>query len=118
MKTIAISFSLKGQSFPLIAKNLEKISQQVGPCVLIHGNLPKKEVEKRGLSTDVIDKLDELFPIQLNMWNGKVLRDDMGSYAKSLNAEIYVIGNINYGVKEEVDIYKNLGLAINHFLIN
>ena len=47
----------------------------------------------------MIDRLDELFPIQLNFWDQKVLREEMGTYAKTLGAEVYIIGDVRMGLK-------------------
>ena len=114
MKTIAISFSLRGQQLEDIYPFLKDINESAGPCLLIHGNLPRKEVIKRGLPTDMIDMLDELFPIQLNFWDQKVLREEMGNYAKTLGAEVYIIGDVKDGVKDEENIYKSKGLPIKY----
>ena len=46
MKTIAISFTLRGQQFEDIYPLLKDINANSGPCILIHGNLPRKEVLK------------------------------------------------------------------------
>jgi|SRR3569833_2778378 len=116
MDAIAISFSLKGQNFDAILSKLSDIADN-NDAILIHGNLPRHEVIKRRLSTDLVDKLDELFPIQLNMWNEKVLRPEMGEMATKLNAQIYVIGQVIGGVAEEVKIYKSNGLNIDYLPI-
>ena len=35
---------------------------------MIHGNMPRKVVEQKGLDTKLCDLLDELFPIQVNLY--------------------------------------------------
>jgi len=117
MEAIAISFSLKDQNRHAIFSKLAEIATLQNISVVIHGNLPRQEVLRRHLPTDLVDKLDELFPIQLNMWNAKVLRQDMGEIATRLNAEVFVIGQVKGGVEEEINIYTSKGLKINYISI-
>ena len=104
MKAIIIAFTLKGQSFEEIKKHLIAIKERQSPTVVIHGFMPKREVVERGFSTEVVDTLQELFPVQLNMYNGGPMRLEMVSVAKKLCSEVFVIGEIIEGVKEEVDM--------------
>lgn len=105
MKAIIIAFTLKDQSFEQIKRHLIAIKETQSPTVVIHGFMPKKDVVERGFSTEVVDTLQELFPVQLNMYNGGPMRLEMASAASKLNAEVIVIGEIKEGVKEEVDLY-------------
>ena len=114
MKAIIIAFTLKGQSFEEIKKHLIAIKERQSPTVVIHGFMPKSEVVERGFSTEVVDTLQELFPVQLNMYNGGPMRLEMVSVAKKLGAEVFVIGEIIEGVKEEVDMYALNNITVNH----
>lgn len=115
MKAIAISFTLKNQPQDKIFAKLEVIQKANPDALLIHGFLPKKILLEKGFPpTDVIDKLEELFPVQLNMYNEKPLRKEMAQVAVKLNARVYVIGNIIEGVEEDVNSYEKEGVQFTH----
>lgn len=106
MQFIIISFTLKGQDFWKIKNKLQDIAKQNPDAILIHGFMPRKEVISKGFSTDVLDTLDTLFPIQLNMYkDGKPMREEMVKLSCKLNASIYFIGEIKEGVLEEHELY-------------
>lgn len=116
MKAIVIAFTLKEQELQAIFSKLQLIKGIEPEAILIHGFMPRREVLERGYSTELLDRLDELYPIQLNMWKGGMpLRPAMAGVAADLEADVYVIGDMKYGVAEEVDLYRNYGLNIIHF---
>lgn len=114
IKHIAISFTLKGQDFGKIRTQLEKIkAENPGPVMLMHGFLSRKVIQERGLPTDVVDALDELFPTQLNLsFVGGEFRNMMAYHAKTVNAKVYAIGEIKEGVADEVTLYESAGLTV------
>lgn len=114
MQTIIIAFTLKGQSFDKIKAALVQIANEgENPRLLLHGFMPRKLVEAKGFSTEVVDALEELFPIQTNFfYNGTVMRHSMRIYGEMLSAKVYVIGPVIEGVKEEVELYQSAGLEI------
>lgn len=120
MKAIVMSFSLRGQSHKAIIEKLKEVRKHSGPALLIHGNIPTTEVRKRhnAKSSPINDALDELFPIQLRLWNGKTLRKEMAEYGKKFNAEAVVIGSASTeGVSTEVVEYTKQGLHITYYPI-
>lgn len=67
--------------------------------------MPKEEVEKRGFSTEVVDFLKEKFPVQLNMYLDKPLREEMADVIEMLNAKVYIIDEVKEGVSDEAVLY-------------
>ena len=119
MKSIILSFTLKGQDLSEIKERILTIKHYIGNnVILIHGFMSRKELEKRGYSIELNDFFNEHFPVQLNMYNGGVLRKEMAEIADKLNAEIFVIGEIKGGVAEEVELYRKYNLKIIHVLLN
>jgi hypothetical protein len=112
MKTIGISFTLKGQDQEKIFSALETIAKKHGNSLLVHGFLPRKIVEEKQFPTDVVDKLEALFPLQLNLWKEKPLRVEMAEVLSRLGGKVYVIGEVKEGVEEEISLYKAKGLEI------
>jgi hypothetical protein len=114
MKSIVLAFTLKGQDFHKISDALQIVKEQIGTdTIVIHGFMPKAEVEKRGFSTEVVDLLETTFPVRLNMYNnGKPLRTEMAEVATKLQAKVYIVGEIKEGVAEEVNYYKEHSLEI------
>lgn len=113
MKAIVLAFTLKGQEFHKISDALQTVKEKVGEdTVVIHGFMPRLEIEKRGFSTEVVDMLETTFPIRLNVYNGKPLRSEMAELASKLEAKVYVVGEVKEGVLEEVNFYKEQGLEI------
>lgn len=115
MKAIVIAFTLKNQDPMGILATLETIKELEPDAILIHGFLPRQVVLHKQLPMDVVNALEEHFPIQLNMWKEVPLRDEMAVVAKRLKAQVYVIGDIREGVRDEVDLYRSQGLNIVHF---
>ncbi|MDR0874210.1 MAG: hypothetical protein LBN27_12220 [Prevotellaceae bacterium] len=113
MKSIILSFSLKGQEFSEIKERILEIKKNLHEdAMLIHGFMPRKEIEEKGFSMEVNDFFDEHFPLKLNMYNGGVLRKEMAKIGSELKADVFVIGEIKAGVKEEVDLYRSFNLPI------
>ena len=112
MKAIVIAFTLKDQPFETILPNLIKIAEDNPDAIVIHGFMPRAELEARNFSCDVVNALENLFPVRLNMYNEKPLRNEMVDAAAKLGAQVYVIGEIKEGVAEEVALYHDAGLSI------
>lgn len=117
MRYVAVSFTLKEQSFTAIQRILSLISDRVdgksGKTVLVHGFMPREEVINKKFSLDVLDKLSELFPVQINCYqNGKPNRVLMASILKETKGEVYIVGSIIDGVAEERDLYKAAGVEV------
>jgi hypothetical protein len=74
LKFIVIAFTLKGQDQQEIFKLLDHVKELEPDVVLIHGFLPRRIIMEKQFSTDVVDKLDSLFPNQINLFNGQPLR--------------------------------------------
>jgi hypothetical protein len=116
MKFIAIAFTMKDQPFEQIAPVLEYLSKatgaQVGMVCLVHGFMPRETVLEKGFSTDVVDKLKELFPLQMNCYNDGPQRDLMASIIKQTKGDVYTIGEVKEGVLEELKLYEQEGLFV------
>lgn len=113
MKAIVLAFTLKGQPFEKISEGLKQVKNIINDnTVVIHGFMPLQEVKQRGFGTEVVDELEKLFPVRLNMYNTKPLREEMADIASSLEAQVFVVGEIKEGVAEEVELYKKAGLTI------
>lgn len=118
IKAIVVAFTLKGQAFENILPKLVKLSEENPDAILIHGFLPRKVLEEKQIPTDVVNALENLFPVQLNMYNEKPLREEMVSVAKKLEATVYVIGEIKEGVAEEVELYRTENIPVVHLEID
>lgn len=106
MKAIVLAFTLKGQDKDKIIAAVKGLKEEYGNCICIHGFMPRQMVLERRFSTDVVDAIEETFPVRLNMHDGKeVLREQMAEVANQLEAEVIVIGLTIFGVKEEVELY-------------
>lgn len=101
---IAISFTLKGQELSSIRNVLEGIAARHEGEELIHGFMPRELVIEKGFSTELVDMLDELFPVQ-HIFFGR--REEMVKYANSVKAFAIFVGEIKEGVAEEYDLYLN-----------
>lgn len=104
MKTVAISFTLKNQSFDKIKEEVKSIigSQGEQRVEYVHGFLTRQEVIEKGFSTEVVDFLDKVLPIQ-SKFSGN--REEMVKYVGLVHGEVYIIGDVVDGVKEEFDLY-------------
>jgi hypothetical protein len=123
MKYIAISFTIKGQKMSDIRPVLEKLSERYaakdGNTVLIHGFMPRATVVEKGFSTELVDTLDELFPVQVGCYhNGKPNRDAMVAIVTDSEADVYAIGSIVDGVAEEVELYKASSVHVSELPLN
>jgi len=115
LKHIVIAFTLKGQEFASIAPVLEKIAALNPDAELIHGFMSRADIEAKGFSTEVIDKLDELFAgRQISFYEDNVgpNREAMKNYAYQNSATAYVIGNVKEGVKEEIISYIKANIKV------
>lgn len=123
MKFIAISFTIKGQKMSDIKPVLEQLSERYaaksGKTVLIHGFMPRHVVVEKGFPTELVDTLDELFPVQVGCYhNGKPNRDAMVAIVNDSEAEVYAIGSIIEGVEEEVKLYSAAGIHVSELPLN
>jgi len=107
MKVIAISATLRDQDVDALKNIISALSEQNPHAILIHGYMPLDLVKARGWDTSFREFLDDEFPLQLNMFHPEkgVLRDEMAYIAARLNAHVYILGDMVYGVKEEFDAY-------------
>jgi hypothetical protein len=112
MKVIVIAFTLKGQDQQEIFKLLDQVKELEPDAIVVHGFLPRDVVIERRFPTDLVDKLDELFPDQINLFNGQPLRHCMAEVAKATGATVYALGDIKDGVAEEVDLYRARGVNV------
>lgn len=116
MEAIVLAFTLKGQDSNEIVKQIDKIGTTHRQYIVIHGFMPRKEVEKQGWSTAIVDALERNFPVPLNMYaDGKPLREEMAEIAGKLRAVVLVIGEEKEGVAEEVALYKALSLTVYNY---
>lgn len=120
-KYIVIAFTLKGQEFEHIAPVIEMIARINPAATLIHGFMSRADVEKKGFKDDINDKFEELFgnrQISFYEDNAGVNREAMKNFAYENKAEVYVIGNVKDGVKEELIAYIKANLSVNTIKID
>lgn len=123
MKIIAVAFTLKGQTFnqilPVLTELAGLVGGKSGNTILAHGFMSRGAVIEKGFGTEVVDALAELFPYQMNFWaNDVVNRKAMAQALKDADAEVYTIGEIKEGVKEEVDLYREKGIFVSELPLN
>lgn len=114
---IAISFTLKNQSFDKIIPSLESISDSFpggkdGTPVLVHGFMPRSVVIEKGFGTEVVDALDRLFPNQMNCYTNQPDRQRMVDVIQATAGRVFVIGACVDGVQEEVEMYTAAGVPV------
>jgi hypothetical protein len=118
MKVIAISFSLKEQNFEeikqIVLGIVEHYKEKEEDVLLVHGFMPRRETRIYGLSNKVNCLLERHFPVRLNMYTDRVLRQQMAEIVKKLDGTVYMVGEIKGGVKIEFDLYSKLGVNIIH----
>ncbi len=110
MRVIVLAFTLKGQNKEDILKIVRSLKEQYNPSdtLCIHGFMPRKLLIEKNIPTDVIDAIEETFPMIANCHNGEEPhRGLMGVMSGALSAEVLVIGEIKEGVAEEINIYRN-----------
>lgn len=116
MKYVAVSFTLKGQAFADIYKVLEMISNQVGgksgDTILVHGFMPRDIVLDKGFTTNVLDGLWELFPVQINCYSNGPERQRMAHILKETKGSVFTVGSVIEGVAEEVALYEGAGITV------
>ena len=115
--TIAIAFTLKGQTFEEIKPALHKLSELLGGkegrVVLAHGFMTRQAVVEKGFSPEVVDALAELFPFQAGFFvNGKPQRNLMADFLKKTEGVVYAIGEIKEGVLVEVELYESMQIPV------
>lgn len=114
MKAIVLAIA-SGQDFEKVKHQLIKIANQLAvfenPTIVIHGFMPRKLLEEKQMSLDLINLLDSLFPIQLNLYQEKALIKEIIQVGLNLNAMIYVIGAIKNGLIEEEKLDKAFSMA-------
>ena len=114
MKTIAISFSLEGQKFSKIKKELSRLKshydnmKEDGEPVqiqVVNGHLPKSVLEEIDGNPEVRETLDKLFPEQVNFFDeasGKVDSQGMAEYVSQMDGKVYIIGKTS---EEELEAF-------------
>jgi len=83
--------------------------------ILIDGYLPKEQCIENTTSASWRNYLDRAFDDTVSFYdtvNQKVLRKEMVDFARSKNALVFVIGDIEGSVKEEFNLYQKAGLQI------
>lgn len=111
MQAVVLAFTLKGQDEAKIIKRIQEVRKTHPNVILIHGFMPRKLVEEKGWSTNILDELEK-FPVRLNMYDEKPLREQMAVTASKLGANVIVIGEVKEGVEEEIKLYKQLNLTV------
>lgn len=114
LKVLAVSFTTKDQPFEKIEQVLTEIAAQNPDAILLHGFMPMYEVQRRGMDTKVVDTILKLFPIQINLYSPVKgpARKEMAQLAKTLNAKVYMIGEIKDEVAEDYQLYAEAGVEI------
>ncbi len=109
---IAVSFHTKGQSVEDIKYILEDIYAEItkvapqDKIVLVHSFLPRHLAIAKGIPTDAIDALDDIFPVQLSCYLSQdEARKNMAEILAELGGEAHIIGEVSHGVAEEVALY-------------
>lgn len=120
---IAISFTTKNQPFDKIRLVLEKIRDKIKSTneipVLVHGFRPIAELVEKGFSTEAVDALAEIFPLQLSCYvNGKPSRETMAGILDEFSGEAFIVGEIVDGVMEERDFYQMDDVPITYYDLN
>lgn len=113
---------MKDQPFEQIKPSLEYLSKalgaQVGLVCLVHGFMPREVVVEKNFSTEVVDTLKSLFPIQLNCYNDGPQRDIMASVIKQTDGVVYTIGEVKEGVLDEVRLYEESNIFVARLPLN
>ncbi len=115
---IYISFSPKpleaGRTFEdSVYPVLKSIADRLPGSVLHHGFLPREEFIKRGFPTELVDTLDELFPMQVKYnINGELDIENMVQAVK--NYKIFVIGDVSDGVHKDIELLQTLNADIDY----
>lgn len=114
-KTVAISFTLEGQDFDKISEKLESIKSDVEAGLeagteveLAHRFMTRDEIVKQDLSTQIVDKLDALFPRQVHFFAPSIDKPDaerFAEYVQQRNGDVYFIGDIKDDVLEDWDTF-------------
>ncbi len=117
---IYISFHTKNQSLDNIEFSLRNLALKHPNATLVHGFLPRSQIhylspEIQVLVTQTLDLLDKYFPNQLAMRRQYVgtgdTRLEMARRASRNHAPVYVIGDINEPIAEEVFNYLDGGVT-------
>ena len=114
--TIAICFTLEGQDFSKITEKLQSIKSDLESGLdenteieLAHGFMLRDDIVKQNLSTEVIDKLDELFPRQVHFIKQGVADESdterMADYVQQRNGNVYFIGDVKGDVLKDWDTF-------------
>lgn len=115
MDAIILAFTLKGQDQEKILSKLESVAVAYADNICIHGFMPLNVVLERQYDPTIAQMIKHHFPVTLNMYDDVPLRHEMAITGEKLKARVVVIGKIEEGVKEEVDLYKTHNLEIIHF---
>lgn len=107
---IAVSFSLTGQDLGAIKPILRDLAWRYRDQEVIHGFMTREAIEQTGLSTELVDLLDDLFPRQKNFYGR---RDDMIAHANRTRATVIFIGDLGPGSTEEYNAYLERAVKCN-----
>lgn len=116
IKTIAILFSLEGQKFSKIRKELKRLKKHYESMKIedspvevhvVNGHLPRNILKEINGGMEVRDTLDELFPNQMNFFDeetGKVNIEEMAEYVSDMSGKAYFIGEYS---DEDYETFKS-----------
>ncbi len=112
-KYIGVSFTLKGQELFGILPALKAIAAKNPDAILVHAFMPRELVIEKGLSTNLVDTLDNLFPNQLSFFkDGEPDREGMKNLLYDKQGTAYIIGRVKDGVREEFLLYAKAGVKV------
>ena len=120
MKTVVLSFTLKGQDLNRIIGKIIEIKEAEGDCFLISGHMPRHVVQMRGYNLELVMCFEHYFPMQANFFDfhtNSVRRTEMADLARLTRATVYCIGAEVEGVAEELALYRSKGLPIKMFAL-
>lgn len=119
-RNYTIHFTIKDQSLEEIKEKLKKyldeLPFQERALAFHHCFMPRKLVEEKGFSTDLVDVLDELcVPDQVRWYNTtdsitESRRLMLNNIAQIPRGQALFVGEIKEGVKEEYDLAKRLNI--------
>lgn len=119
-KNYTIHFTIKDQSLEEIKRKLQNYLNELPfqdmALAYHHCFMPRKLVEEKGFSTDLVDMLDELLiPNQVKWYStGKDIEESRLFMLSNLKlipkSQAIFVGKIEGGVKIEYDLAKQLGI--------
>ena len=87
--------------------------KHIGTLTIINGYLPLDVVQEKQLDPTWANYLNNYNQVSFyDSVNNKVRREEMAEFASKVKAQVFVLGEIKDGVKEEFDLLQNKGLMI------